>query len=29
VQMGREITRIEVARLDFPILRIQEDFEDG
>jgi len=27
--MGREITRIEVARLDFPILRIQEDFEDG
>jgi len=24
---GHEITRIEVARLDFPILRIQKDFE--
>jgi putative NADPH-quinone reductase len=24
-----EITRIEMARLDFPILRTQEDFEHG
>ena len=26
---GHEITRIEVARLDFPILRTQEEFERG
>jgi putative NADPH-quinone reductase len=26
---GRESTRIEVAGLDFPILRTQEDFEHG
>jgi putative NADPH-quinone reductase len=26
---GHEITRIEVARLDFPLLRTQEDFEHG
>jgi putative NADPH-quinone reductase len=26
---GHEIERIEVARLDFPILRTQEDFEHG
>jgi putative NADPH-quinone reductase len=26
---GHEITRIEVGRLDFPILRTQEDFEHG
>ena len=26
---GHEITRIEVARLDFPIMRTQEEFERG
>jgi len=26
---GHEITRIEVAQLDFPILRTQEEFERG
>jgi putative NADPH-quinone reductase len=26
---GHEVTRIEVARLDFPILRTQQDFERG
>jgi len=29
VSTGHEVTRIEVARLDFPILRTQEDFEHG
>ena len=27
--VGHEITRIEVAQLDFPILRTQEEFERG
>jgi putative NADPH-quinone reductase len=27
VSAGHEVTRIEVARLDFPVLRTQEDFE--
>lgn len=26
---GHEVTRIEVAHLDFPLLRIKEDFEEG
>jgi putative NADPH-quinone reductase len=26
---GHEVTRIEVARLDFPILRTQQEFEHG
>ena len=29
VSTGHEVTRIEVARLDFPILRTQDDFEHG
>jgi putative NADPH-quinone reductase len=29
VSTGHDVTRIEVASLDFPILRTQDDFEHG